>query len=124
MLRTEFIETELAGFPVLLSRTGYTGEETAFELYLNPGHAPSLWNLILEKGRPLGVVPAGLGARDSTRTEAGLPLYGHELAGKHGINPMEAGYAGFVKLHKPYFIGRRRLIESLDARKMKVAPGK
>ncbi|MFH0802967.1 MAG: glycine cleavage system aminomethyltransferase GcvT [bacterium] len=121
MLRTEFIETKLAGIPVLLSRTGYTGEDIAFELYLHPDQAPRLWRLILEKGKPFGVIPTGLGARDSTRTEAGLPLYGHELAGKHGINPIEAGYAGFVKFHKPYFIGRKPLIESLEKRKMKVA---
>ncbi|MBM3240752.1 glycine cleavage system aminomethyltransferase GcvT [Candidatus Poribacteria bacterium] len=109
--RFEFIETELRGIKLIISKTGYTGEDIGFELYLHPDEAPKLWNLLLEEGKEFGVKPAGLGARDSTRTEAGLPLYGHELAGEHNITPIEAGYGAFVKLHKPFFIGRKACLE-------------
>ena len=110
--RFEFSEGLLDGVPTLVSRTGYTGEDIGFEIYLHPDAAPRIWNLLLERGGPLGVVPAGLGARDSTRTEAGLPLHGHELAGGHGVNPVEAGYGSFVRLHKPFFVGRERMVEA------------
>ncbi len=95
-----------------VARTGYTGESIGYELFPHPSEAPRLWNLLLDAGRPYGVVPTGLGARDSTRTEAGLPLWGHELAGPHNINPLEAGYAPFVRFHKPYFVGRRATLEA------------
>ncbi|UCE37641.1 MAG: glycine cleavage system aminomethyltransferase GcvT [Thermoplasmata archaeon] len=104
--KLEFIFAKLQGIDVMISRTGYTGEEIGFELYLHPDDAPNIWNLLLEKGEPFGIKPCGLGARDSTRTEAGFPLYGHELAGDHDIDPIEAGYGSFVKFHKPFFIGR------------------
>jgi glycine hydroxymethyltransferase len=110
--RFEFAEGELDGVPTIVSRTGYTGEDIGFELYLHPDAGPRIWNLLLEKGSPLGVVPTGLGARDSTRTEAGLPLHGHELAGGHAINPIEAGYGSFVRLHKPFFVGREQMVEA------------
>ena len=109
--RFEFIETELRGIPLIISRTGYTGEEIGYELYLHPNEAPKLWNLLLEEGKEFGIKPAGLGARDSTRTEAGLPLYGHELAGEYNITPIEGGYGAFVKLHKPFFIGRKGCLD-------------
>jgi glycine cleavage system T protein len=118
--RTDFIETELSGIPLIVSRTGYTGEDIGYELYVHPENAPQLWKLILDKGQDLGVKPAGLGARDSTRTEAGLPLYGHELAGDHDISPIGAGFAPYVKLHKPYFIGREALMERESKRAMEV----
>ncbi len=108
--RFEFAEGELDGVHAVVSRTGYTGEDLGFELYLHPDAAPRIWNLLLDKGAPLGVVPAGLGARDSTRTEAGLPLHGHELAGHHAVSPIEAGYGSFVRLHKPFFVGRAKLV--------------
>jgi glycine hydroxymethyltransferase len=90
----------------MVSRTGYTGEDVGFELYVHPDQAVSLWRLLLERGTPYGIVPCGLAARDSTRIEAGLPLYGHELAGPLGITPTEAGFASYVKYHKPFFVGR------------------
>ena len=62
------------------------------------------------RGAPLGLIPTGLGARDSTRTEAGYPLYGHELAGAYDVSPIEAGYGNSVKFHKPFFIGRTALL--------------
>ncbi len=115
--KNEFIEKEVAGVKMIISRTGYTGEDIGYELYLHPEDAPSIWNLILEKGREFGVKPCGLGARDSTRVEAGLPLHGHELAGRYEIGPIEAGYAPFVKFHKPFFIGRQTLLEKEERRK-------
>ncbi len=109
--RTDLIECELAGLDLIIARTGYCGEEVGYEIFVHPDDAVTLWELILERGGDLGVKPAGLGARDSTRTEAGLPLYGHELAGPFNISPGEAGFPGYVKFHKPYFIGRRALLE-------------
>jgi len=71
-------EADIAGMKVLVSRTGYTGE-IGFELYTDLENAKKLWNLLLDEGRDLGILPCGLGARDTLRTEAGLPLHGHEL---------------------------------------------
>jgi glycine hydroxymethyltransferase len=118
--RTEFIETELAGIGLIVARTGYTGEDIGYELYLHPDNAVRMWNLLLEKGKDYGLKPAGLGARDSTRTEAGLPLHGHDLAGPYNISPIEAGFGPYVKFHKPYFIGRKALLEKEATRTMEV----
>ena len=116
----EFIETELAGVEVLISWTGYTGEDVGFEIYLHPKNASLIWNLLLDEGKEFGIKPVGLGARDSTRIEAGLPLYGHELAGRYDIGSIGAGYGSFVKLHKPYFIGKKPFLEREAERKMEV----
>lgn len=118
--KNEFIEKEVAGVKMIISRTGYTGEDMGYELYLHPQGAPFIWNSILEKGREFGVKPCGLGARDSTRVEAGLPLHGHELAGRYEIGPIEAGYAPFVKFHKPFFIGRQILLEKEKRREKEI----
>jgi glycine hydroxymethyltransferase len=90
---------------------GYGGRSKDPSGSRHPDQATALWNLLLEKGEPFGLQPTGLACRDSTRTEAGLPLYGHELVSPFGINPIEAGFSGYVKLHKPFFIGRRALME-------------
>jgi len=87
----------VGGKPALVSRTGYTGED-GFEIYAAAEDAPALWDAILEAGRAFGVVPVGLGARDTLRFEAGLPLYGHEL--DRAISPLEANLGPFVKLKK------------------------
>ncbi len=100
----------LAGFDVVVSRTGYTGERIAYELFVHPDKAPAFWMKLMEAGEPFGLKPCGLAARDSTRTEAGLPLYGHELAGPYGLNPADAGFGSYVKLWKPFFIGRDAFI--------------
>lgn len=105
---------------VIVSRTGYTGEEIGYELFVHPKHAVRLVEMLLKAGEGTGVKMAGLAARDSTRTEAGFPLYGHELAGKYDIIPSEAGYAAFVKRHKPFFVGRKAIIEREDASEMTV----
>lgn len=119
--RNEFIETEISGKRAIVSRTGYAGEEYGYELYINPKDATFLWNKILTDGAEFGVKPCGLGSRDSTRTEAGLPLYGHELEGTYKVNPIEAGYGPFVKFHKGFFIGRDRMISKERTSKMTVA---
>ena len=105
----------------MIARTGYTGEEMGFELFVHPDRAVAFWETLLEAGKPFGLQPTGLAARDSTRTEAGLPLYGHELAGHFGISPAGARFAGYVKLHKPYFIGRSAYMRAEQARTMEVA---
>ena len=109
--RTDLAEVELGGMRVVAARTGYTGEEMGFELFVHPDQQVAFWNLLLEQGKGLGIKPCGLAARDSTRTEAGLPLYGHELAGHYSISPAEAGFPGYVKFHKPFFIGREALLQ-------------
>jgi len=108
--RTELMSCELGGIPLVVARTGYTGETWGFEILVHPEQIVKLWNLILKAGQPFGVKPAGLACRDSTRIEAGLPLYGHELAGALGITPVEAGFPGYVKYHKPFFVGRDALL--------------
>jgi glycine hydroxymethyltransferase len=109
-------EGSLGGFDVIISRTGYTGERIAYELFVHPDQAPAFWQRLLEAGEPLGLKPIGLAARDSTRTEAGLPLYGHEMAGQLGLNPAEAGFGSYVKLWKPFFVGRDAFIAREESR--------
>jgi glycine hydroxymethyltransferase len=93
-------------FDLIVSRTGYTGEKMAFELFVHPSKARDLFKALLEVGERFGLVPVGLGARDSLRTEAGLPLYGHEMGGDLGLGVAEAGFGSYVKTYKPWFIGR------------------
>jgi len=108
--RTEFCELDVDGHQLIVARTGYTGEEQGYEMYVGGSSVRWLWDRLLEVGEPYGLFPCGLAARDSTRTEAGFPLYGHELAGPHSMNPFEAGFGSYVKLHKPFFIGRTQCI--------------
>ncbi len=97
----------IAGIPVLASRTGYTGED-GFELYCSSKDAARLWEALLESGQGDGLIPCGLGARDTLRFEAKLPLYGQELS--KDISPLEAGIGFAVKLAKPEsFIGKEAL---------------
>ncbi|MGE5473649.1 MAG: glycine cleavage system aminomethyltransferase GcvT [Ignavibacteriales bacterium] len=98
----------VSGFKCIISRTGYTGED-GFEIYCAPKDAPNLWRKILETGNDFGAVPVGLGARDTLRFEACMPLYGHEL--DEDITPLEAGLERYVKLDKPDFIGKKALKE-------------
>ena len=109
--RTDLIEVTLSGIHLVIARTGYTGEEVGYEIFVHPDRAVEFWNLVLEVGSEFGVKPCGLAARDSTRIEAGLPLYGHELAGPLDVIPHEAGFPGYVKFHKPFFIGRTAVME-------------
>jgi glycine hydroxymethyltransferase len=105
--RTGFCEIDVHGHQLLVARTGYTGEEIGYEIYIGGADARWVWTTLLEAGQPFGLRACGLAARDSTRTEAGLPLYGHDLAGPLCVSPYEAGFGAYVKLHKPFFIGRR-----------------
>lgn len=108
--RTELCDAIVGGFDLVVSRTGYTGERMAFELFVHPDKAVELWNALLAAGTPLGLKACGLGARDSLRTEAGLPLYGHEMGGEMNLGVAEAGFGSYVKIYKPWFIGRSAYI--------------
>lgn len=109
----EFLpHTTLAGLPVLISRTGYTGED-GFEIYCRPDAASIVWDTLMEAGTAKGLQPAGLGCRDTLRFEAAMPLYGHELSAD--ISPLEAGLSKFVSFDKGEFNGR----EALAAQKEK-----
>ncbi len=92
----------------MVSRTGYTGED-GFEIFCDANQVESLWVKLLEVGKEEGLVPAGLGCRDTLRFEAALPLYGNELA--ESISPLEAGIGFFVKLNKDNFIGKEALVK-------------
>ncbi len=94
--------------PAIISRTGYTGED-GFELYAAAADTPRLWRAMLQAGAPHGLLPAGLGARDTLRLEAGYCLYGHELTEE--TTPLEAGLGWTVKLDKGAdFVGRDALV--------------
>jgi aminomethyltransferase len=88
--KNAYFQAKMFGLPVWLARTGYTGED-GFEIFAASGHAEELWNGLLA----LGIVPAGLGARDTLRLEAGFPLYGHEFSDE--IHPLSSGYGWVVK---------------------------
>ncbi|MFC4769129.1 glycine cleavage system aminomethyltransferase GcvT [Effusibacillus consociatus] len=100
-----------AGYKCLVSRTGYTGED-GFEIYVDAEHAADLWKAILNAGKAEEIVPVGLGARDTLRFEARLPLYGQEISSS--ISPLEAGLGMFVKLDKGGFIGRDALAKQKE----------
>ncbi|PJF48428.1 MAG: glycine cleavage system aminomethyltransferase GcvT [Chloroflexi bacterium] len=104
---TGVMRASLAGHHVFISRTGYTGERIAYEVFVHPGESVALWHALLDAGRDQGLKPCGLAARDSLRIEAGLPLYGHELAGPLNLAPYHIGFDNFVKTDKPAeFIGK------------------
>jgi glycine cleavage system T protein (aminomethyltransferase) len=100
-------EGHVAGIPALVARTGYTGED-GFEIFVDTAHAVELWDALSTAGELHGLVPVGLGARDTLRLEAGMPLYGNEL--DRTTNPFEANQGRIVKLDKPSdFVGRAAL---------------
>jgi aminomethyltransferase len=100
-------EGQVAGVPALVARTGYTGED-GFEIFVEWKQGPAVWEALAEAGKQAGVIPCGLGARDTLRLEAGMPLYGNEL--DRETNPYEAGLGRVVKLEKPGdFVGREAL---------------
>lgn len=106
--KNEVARADFEGHPVWVSRTGYTGED-GFEVVANSGIIVDIWTRILETGTPYGLKPAGLGARDTLRTEVCYPLYGHEL--NEETTPIEAGLGFFVSLDKGDFVGRSRLAD-------------
>jgi glycine hydroxymethyltransferase len=131
--RTQLCDAVIGGFDLIVSRTGYTGEKMAFELFVHPERAADFWKAVLKAGEPFGVKAIGLGARDSLRTEAGLPLYGHEMGlgsianvGRGGPTPTlptrdlgvaEGGFGSYVKTYKPWFIGREAFVAREKERK-------
>ncbi len=124
--RTELCEVKYKNMTLVISRTGYTGERVGFEIFIHPGLAKEFFQELLGVGSDLGLLPIGLGARDSLRIEAGLPLYGHEMGDGSGLgNYMdlgvgEAGFSSYVKLYKPWFIGRSEYIKNESSRKGEV----
>ena len=127
--KTGLTECQLGGpsiasgqsFDLIIARTGYTGEDIGYEIFCHPHQALAFWETLLQVGEPFGLKPCGLACRDSTRIEAGLPLYGHELAGPFDISPTGAGFGAYVKLHKPYFIGREAHLQGEQERTMEIA---
>ena len=104
-------EGRVDGASALIARTGYTGED-GFELFVEGADAPRLWRTLLERGAALGLEPAGLGARDVLRLEAGMPLYGFELSEE--ISPLAGGQGWAVKTSKASFVGREPIVEQLE----------
>lgn len=103
------VKKDVAGASCLISKTGYTGED-GFELYCANEDAPGLWDALLQAGAADGLIPCGLGARDTLRLEAAMPLYGHEM--HDGITPLETGLGVFVKPEKGVpFIGQEAMAE-------------
>ena len=104
---TALPNVNLGGMNCMISRTGYTGE-LGYEIYTASENAPKLWKLLREAGEEFGLIPCGLGARDTLRLEAAMPLYGHEM--DETITPLEAGLDFGVKLNKEEFIGHDALV--------------
>ena len=114
---TAVFEAKIADIPCVISRTGYTGED-GFEFYCSVQDGPKLWDLLLENGKEEGLIPCGLGARDTLRLEAAMPLYGHEMNDE--ISPKEASLGIFVKMEKPDFIGKAALEKKGAPKKKRV----
>lgn len=105
-------DVKVAGIPAIVSRTGYTGED-GFEIYVDWSKGADIWNAVIAAGKDNGLKPIGLGARDSLRFEAGLPLCGQEFT--DDLGPLEAGYGFFVKVDKPGgFMGQKVLKAQKD----------
>ncbi|MGN0293894.1 MAG: glycine cleavage system aminomethyltransferase GcvT [Lachnospiraceae bacterium] len=108
---------KIADMDCVISRTGYTGED-GFEIYLSAEEGPKLWEILMEAGREEGLIPCGLGARDTLRLEAAMPLYGHEM--DDTVTPKEAGLGTFVKMDKEEFIGKVPMQEMGDLKRKRV----
>ena len=109
--------SEVAGIPCIVSKTGYTGED-GVEIYLPAARAEKMWDALLEAGEEFGLIPCGLGARDTLRMEAAMPLYGHEM--NDDISPIEAGLGFAVKMKKDDFIGKKPMEEAGDPEVVRV----
>lgn len=116
----DFFDVNLKGIPVRAARTGYTGEEIGFELFVHPDRCRELWELLLQQGKDRGVLACGLGARDSLRIEAGFPLFGHELEGSESLSLTEADYGFVSRYHVPFYIGRDAYIKRNSPRKRRL----
>ena len=107
-----FQDGTFAGVPARIARTGYTGED-GFEVYVAPDTAVTVWEAILAAGAEFGIIPCGLGARNTLRLEASMALYGHEIDAS--ISPFEADLSWIVKMDKPDFVGKTALSGQLAA---------
>ena len=110
-------EADVKGIKCLISRTGYTGE-LGYELYCAAADGPKLWDMLLETGKEYGLIPCGLGARDTLRLEAAMPLYGHEM--DDTVSPLETDLGAFVKLDKGDFIGKEALIAAGEPKRARI----
>lgn len=108
----DFIITQVTHAKAMVSRTGYTGED-GFELYFGALYTTTLWEKLLQLGTSDGLVPVGLGARDTLRLEACMPLFGNDLT--NSTTPLEAGLSKFIKLDKKAFIGKEALVNSSNS---------
>jgi aminomethyltransferase len=106
-----FARGDVDGVPAIIARTGYTGED-GFELYFDPNESDRVWNKILESGKPHGVLPCGLAARNTLRLEAKMALYGNDI--DSGTTVLEADLGWICKLNKGDFIGRDRLLRQKE----------
>ena len=105
------------GISCIVSTTGYTGE-SGYECYCDPADAPKLWNALLKAGEDEGLIPCGLGARDTLRLEAAMPLYGHEM--DENVTPLETGLRSYVKMGKEDFIGKKALEEKAEPKRTRI----
>ena len=112
-----FVQGRVCGEDCIISRTGYTGE-SGFEIYIANCAAEKLWDELLSAGKDYGLIPCGLGARDTLRLEAGMPLYGHELS--ESIDPLESGLGFGVKMAKEDFIGKSGLEKRMPLSRKRV----
>ncbi|MBR6755461.1 MAG: glycine cleavage system aminomethyltransferase GcvT, partial [Peptococcaceae bacterium] len=110
-------EADVKGIKCLISRTGYTGE-LGYELYCAAEDGAKLWDLLLETGKAYDLIPCGLGARDTLRLEAAMPLYGHEMNDE--VTPLETDLGFFVKLDKDNFIGKDALVAAGEPKRCRV----
>jgi aminomethyltransferase len=107
-----FADGNVAGAAARIAHSGYTGED-GFEIYIAPGEAGRIWNEVLQAGAEFGIRPCGLGARNTLRLEAKMPLYGHEIDAS--ISPLEAGLEWIVKFDKGEFVGRAALVKQKNS---------
>ena len=114
---TSVRDVYIGGMQCMISRTGYTGE-LGYEIYSAAENAPALWALLREAGAEYGLIPCGLGARDTLRMEAAMPLYGHEM--DETVTPLEADLGFGVKLGKEEFIGKDALVAAGDPARIRV----
>jgi aminomethyltransferase len=110
--RFKFMYADLFGNEILISHTGYTGED-GFEIFSKSANMQSIWNELLDRGKEVGLKPCGLGARDTTRFEVCYWLYGNDI--DETINPLETGQGWTVKFEKDEFIGREALLKAKEA---------
>src|SRR5581483_7985428 len=107
-----FISGKVSGAGCVIARTGYTGED-GFEIYLPVAESERIWNELLQAGKEDGLIPCGLGARNTLRLEAGMMLYGHDI--NEETTPLEAGLQWICKLDKGPFLGREALLRQSQA---------